>query len=89
GRIEYALAGGRMNTDYIDNSAGVDTSDHEVNIKILLDSVVRDGELGEAQRSQLLVDMTDEVAELTSTRTVPRRWRARSRARWQQGGHSR
>src|SRR3712207_6881821 len=50
GRIEYARfgcagAGGRINTDFIDNSAGVDTSDHEVNIKILLDRVVRDGDL--------------------------------------------
>jgi glutamate dehydrogenase len=64
GRIEYALAGGRVNTDFIDNSAGVDTSDHEVNIKILLDSVVRDGDLTEKQRNELLADMTDEVAEL-------------------------
>jgi glutamate dehydrogenase len=64
GRIEYALAGGRVNTDFIDNSAGVDTSDHEVNIKILLDSVVRDGDLTSKQRNGLLADMTDEVAEL-------------------------
>jgi glutamate dehydrogenase len=62
-RVEYALAGGLVNTDFIDNSAGVDTSDHEVNIKILLDSVVRDGELTEADRNHLLHDMTDEVAE--------------------------
>ncbi|HEX5995412.1 MAG TPA: NAD-glutamate dehydrogenase [Jiangellales bacterium] len=65
GRIEYALAGGRVNTDFIDNSAGVDTSDHEVNIKILLDSVVRDGDLTAKQRNELLADMTEEVAELT------------------------
>ena len=45
GRIEYAQAGGRMNTDFIDNSAGVDCSDHEVNIKILLNQVMRAGEL--------------------------------------------
>jgi glutamate dehydrogenase len=64
GRIEYALAGGRVNTDFIDNSAGVDTSDHEVNIKILLDSVVRDGDLTAKQRNELLADMTEEVAEL-------------------------
>jgi glutamate dehydrogenase len=64
GRIEYALAGGRVNTDFIDNSAGVDTSDHEVNIKILLDIVVRDGDLTEKQRNTLLADMTDEVADL-------------------------
>jgi glutamate dehydrogenase len=62
-RVEYALAGGLVNTDFIDNSAGVDTSDHEVNIKILLDSVVRDGELTRADRNRLLHEMTDEVAE--------------------------
>ncbi|HEY9335721.1 MAG TPA: NAD-glutamate dehydrogenase, partial [Kribbella sp.] len=49
GRIEYAAAGGRINTDFIDNVAGVDTSDHEVNIKILLDTVVADGDLTEKQ----------------------------------------
>jgi glutamate dehydrogenase len=64
GRIEYAQAGGRINTDFIDNSAGVDTSDHEVNLKILLDRVVKDGDLTEKQRNQLLVEMTDEVAQL-------------------------
>ncbi|MFC6287897.1 NAD-glutamate dehydrogenase [Nocardioides sp. GCM10027113] len=64
GRIEYAANGGRINTDFIDNSAGVDTSDHEVNIKILLDRVVADGDLTEKQRNKLLADMTDEVAEL-------------------------
>jgi glutamate dehydrogenase len=64
GRIEYALAGGRVNTDFIDNSAGVDTSDHEVNIKILLDSVVRDGDLTAKQRNELLGDMTEEVGLL-------------------------
>jgi glutamate dehydrogenase len=64
GRIEYARNGGLVNTDFIDNSAGVDTSDHEVNIKILLDQVVRDGELTRKQRDQLLYSMTDEVAEL-------------------------
>ncbi len=63
-RIEYALAGGLVNTDFIDNSAGVDTSDHEVNIKILLDGVVRDGELTPADRNALLHQMTDEVATL-------------------------
>ena len=61
GRIEYALLGaerrgGRINTDFIDNSAGVDTSDHEVNIKILLDRVVRDGDLTGKQRNKLLAD---------------------------------
>jgi glutamate dehydrogenase len=64
GRIEYALKGGRINTDAIDNSGGVDCSDHEVNIKILLNSVIEDGELTEKQRNKLLVEMTDEVAKL-------------------------
>jgi len=64
GRIEYALAGGRINTDAIDNSAGVDCSDHEVNIKILLNRVVDDGDLTEKQRNVLLAEMTDEVAAL-------------------------
>ncbi|WP_433252475.1 NAD-glutamate dehydrogenase [Streptosporangium sp. CA-135522] len=63
-RIEFALNGGLVNTDFIDNSAGVDTSDHEVNIKVLLDRAVRDGELTDKQRNQLFLDMTDEVAEL-------------------------
>jgi glutamate dehydrogenase len=64
GRVEFALAGGRINTDAIDNSAGVDTSDHEVNIKILLDGVVRAGDMTEKQRNQLLAEMTNEIAEL-------------------------
>jgi glutamate dehydrogenase len=64
GRVEYALSGGLINTDAIDNSAGVDTSDHEVNIKILLDGAVRTGELTLEERNQLLVSMTDEVAAL-------------------------
>lgn len=64
GRIEYALNGGRINTDFIDNSAGVDTSDHEVNIKILLDEVIRRGELNPGERPELLASMTDEVAAL-------------------------
>ena len=64
GRIEFARAGGRLNTDAIDNSAGVDCSDHEVNIKILLDRLVAAGELDRAARNALLVEMTDEVAEL-------------------------
>ena len=66
-RVEYALGGGRVNTDFIDNSAGVDTSDHEVNIKILLDGVVKDGELAPPQRNKLLHDMTGEVADLVLT----------------------
>ncbi len=64
GRIEYALKGGRLNADFIDNSAGVDCSDHEVNIKILLDSVVAKGKLTQAARDKLLENMTGEVAEL-------------------------
>ena len=64
GRVEYALAGGLIYTDAIDNSAGVDCSDHEVNIKILLDGVVADGELTGKQRDQLLGSMTEEVARL-------------------------
>ena len=64
GRIEYALAGGRIYTDAIDNSAGVDTSDHEVNIKILLGLAMRDGELTEKRRDALLAQMTDDVAAL-------------------------
>ena len=63
-RIEYALAGGLVNTDFIDNSAGVDTSDHEVNIKILLQGSVDAGELAPAARGELLHDMTGEVASL-------------------------
>jgi glutamate dehydrogenase len=64
GRIEFALKGGRICTDAIDNSGGVDCSDHEVNIKILLNAVVAEGELTEKQRNKLLVEMTDEVAAL-------------------------
>ncbi|BCJ60576.1 NAD-glutamate dehydrogenase [Micromonospora endophytica] len=64
GRTEYAQAGGRMYTDFIDNAAGVDCSDHEVNIKILLNTAVADGELTVPERDDLLVRMTDEVAEL-------------------------
>ena len=64
GRIEYARAGGKINTDAIDNSAGVDCSDHEVNIKILLDRLVDAGELDREDRNSVLVEMTDDVAEL-------------------------
>jgi len=64
GRIEYALSGGRICTDAIDNSAGVDCSDHEVNIKILLNRIVDDGDLTEKQRNKLLAEMTDEVGGL-------------------------
>ncbi|NBC31253.1 MAG: NAD-glutamate dehydrogenase, partial [Alphaproteobacteria bacterium] len=64
GRIEAAQRGCRLNTDFIDNSAGVDCSDHEVNIKILLGAVVRAGDLTMKQRNQVLEEMTDEVAAL-------------------------
>ncbi|MFL6009136.1 MAG: NAD-glutamate dehydrogenase domain-containing protein, partial [Rubrobacteraceae bacterium] len=64
GRVEYALGGGRIYMDAIDNSAGVNCSDHEVNIKILLDSVVEDGDMTEKQRNELLVEMTEEVGRL-------------------------
>ncbi len=63
GRIEYALAGGKIYTDAIDNVAGVNCSDHEVNIKILLDGLVAGGELTRTQRNTLLTEMTDSVAE--------------------------
>ncbi len=63
-RIEYALKGGILYTDFIDNAAGVDCSDHEVNIKILLNKIVSDGEVTLAQRNKFLEKMTDEVAEL-------------------------
>lgn len=62
GRIEAALHGVRINTDAIDNSAGVDTSDHEVNIKILLTGLMRDDDLTLKQRNELLASMTDDVA---------------------------
>ena len=64
GRVQYAQAGGRINTDFIDNSAGVDCSDHEVNIKILLNQVIRAGKLTEDNRNSLLAEMTDEIAAL-------------------------
>ena len=62
GRIEYALAGGKINTDAIDNSAGVDTSDHEVNLKILLDRAVASGSITRDERNELLASVTDDVA---------------------------
>ncbi|MFG3103014.1 NAD-glutamate dehydrogenase [Streptomyces sp. NPDC048182] len=64
GRIEFATRGGRVNTDAIDNSAGVDTSDHEVNIKILLNGLVKEGDMTVKQRNKLLAEMTDEVGAL-------------------------
>ena len=64
GRIEFDLAGGRVNTDALDNSAGVDCSDHEVNIKILIDSLVTAGKVRASDRTDLLLSMTDEVGRL-------------------------
>lgn len=64
GRIEFAQNGGRVNTDAIDNSAGVDCSDNEVNIKILIDSAISNGELKANRRTALLSKMTDDVADL-------------------------
>ncbi|WP_302141844.1 NAD-glutamate dehydrogenase [Halomonas alkalicola] len=64
GRMEAAARGVRINTDFIDNAGGVNCSDHEVNIKILIDEVVKRGDMTEKQRNQLLADMTDEVSEL-------------------------
>ena len=63
-RVEYALAGGRINTDAIDNSGGVDCSDREVNIKVLLNAVVADGDLTSKQRNELLAEMSESVAAL-------------------------
>ncbi|MBI3675621.1 MAG: NAD-glutamate dehydrogenase [Proteobacteria bacterium] len=62
GRVEYALHGGRINTDAIDNSAGVDTSDHEVNLKILFSGPMRRGEITQRKRDDMLTAMTDDVA---------------------------
>jgi glutamate dehydrogenase len=64
GRVAFALAGGRINTDAIDNSAGVDTSDHEVNIKILLGQAIASGVLAAAEREPLLASMAGDVASL-------------------------
>jgi glutamate dehydrogenase len=64
GRIEFALAGGRIFTDAIDNSAGVDCSDHEVNVKIWLDTEVNAGQLDEAERNRLLTEMTGDIEHL-------------------------
>ena len=64
GRIEYAANGGRVNTDFIDNVGGVDCSDNEVNIKILLNSLVNAGDLTVKQRNELLYEMTDDVGDL-------------------------
>ncbi len=67
GRVEFCLNGGACNTDFIDNAAGVDCSDHEVNIKILIDKLVADGDMTPKQRNNLLVEMTQSVADLVLT----------------------
>ncbi|MBU7579073.1 MAG: NAD-glutamate dehydrogenase [Porphyrobacter sp.] len=67
GRIAFSLHGGRINTDFIDNSAGVDCSDNEVNIKIALAAATRDGKLSEKKRNALLESMTDEVGAIVLT----------------------
>jgi glutamate dehydrogenase len=67
GRVEFDLCGGRINTDALDNSAGVDCSDHEVNIKILVDSLVGAAKIDAAERGELLASMTDEVSRLVLT----------------------
>jgi glutamate dehydrogenase len=64
GRVEYARGGGRINTDFIDNAGGVHCSDYEVNIKVLLNQVVANGDLTQKQRNALLGEMAEEVAEL-------------------------
>ncbi len=64
GRIEMAMKGIALNADFIDNSAGVDCSDHEVNLKILLNHIVANGDMTPKQRNELLVEMTEEVADL-------------------------
>jgi glutamate dehydrogenase len=62
-RVEYALQGGSINTDFVDNAGGVDCSDHEVNIKILLDTAIAAGELAEAERNQVLSAVEDDVED--------------------------
>jgi glutamate dehydrogenase len=64
GRIEYGIKGGRINSDAVDNAGGVDCSDNEVNIKILLNGLVQSGDLTVKQRNKILYDMTDEVSEI-------------------------
>ena len=81
GRIESAMHGVRINTDALDNSAGVDTSDHEVNIKILLNEAVQAGDLTMKQRDKLLAQMTDDVAAAGAARQLPAVPGAQHRAR--------
>jgi glutamate dehydrogenase len=85
GRVEYALTGGAVNTDFIDNAGGVDCSDHEVNIKICLDELAAQGQLSAKQRSSLLQAMTQEVADLV-LQNVARQTQALSLAARQAAG---
>ena len=71
GRIEYALHGGRLNTDFVDNSGGVDCSDHEVNIKILLKAVQERTRMTTAERNRLLESMTEDVGAARAARQLP------------------
>lgn len=64
GRVEFAKHGGKVNTDFIDNVGGVDCSDNEVNIKILLNALVNNGDLTVKQRNAMLHEMTDDVANI-------------------------
>lgn len=75
GRIEFCRRGGRCNTDALDNSAGVDCSDHEVNIKILLDGAISGGELPAGERNALLASMTDEVSGLVLSDNISQNYR--------------
>jgi glutamate dehydrogenase len=75
GRIEFALNGGRINTDAIDNSAGVDCSDHEVNIKILINSAIAEGGYSPEDRPELLVQMTSELEALVLRNNYVQAWR--------------
>lgn len=86
-RVEYALAGGRINTDFIDNSAGVHTSDYEVNIKILLDAEVASGRLDHDERNRLLKQTTDEVAGLVLDQNVAQN-RALANSLWSAADHA-
>ncbi|WP_298209756.1 NAD-glutamate dehydrogenase domain-containing protein [Ferrimicrobium sp.] len=74
GRIEYCLSGGQCNTDSIDNSAGVDTSDHEVNIKIALDALVHEGALTVDQRNEVLTQCVSEVETQVLADNVYQNW---------------
>ena len=66
GRVEFAMAGGRLNTDFIDDSAGDDYSDHEVNIKVVFGDIVQRGDMTMKQRDKLLMKITDEAGTLVS-----------------------